>query len=110
AYRTDFAIFGVLAILFLQSTILQFSLASHMMHHYSVGSVAIQSVGKLIAYGLIALFGVMTLRAAILADIAAYACGNAFLWTVYRRTLTPGLVPQLEPSERKRLRRYAVYN
>ena len=39
-YRADFAVFGVLIILFLQSTILQLSLASHMMHEYSVGSVA----------------------------------------------------------------------
>jgi O-antigen/teichoic acid export membrane protein len=110
AYRIDFAIFGILAILFLQSTILQFSLASHMMHHYSVGSVAIMSVVKLLAYLTITLFGVMTLRTAILADIAAYACGNAFLWTVYSRSLTPGIVPQIEASERKRLVRYALFN
>ena len=49
-YRPDFAVFGVLVILFLQSTILQLSLASHMMHQYSVGSVAAMSVGKLLAY------------------------------------------------------------
>src|ERR1700677_3276410 len=54
-YRGDFAIFGVLMILFLQSTILQLSLASHMMHQYSVGSVAAMSVGKLLAYGSITL-------------------------------------------------------
>ncbi len=112
-YRADFAIFGILAILYLQSIILQLSLASHMLHRYSVGSVAAMSVGKLIAYLLIVHFATLTLRAAILADIAAYAVSYAFLVTVHRRLrpaapAIPGL--QVEPAERKRLGRYAVFN
>ena len=112
-YRPDFAIFGVLIILFLQSTILQLALASHMMHQYSVGSVAVMSVGKLLAYGAISLFGTLTLRAAILADIAAYGMGYILLSIAYRRLKSKegrrgGF--HLDATERKRLTRYAVYN
>jgi len=108
-YRVDFAIFGVLAVLSLQSIVLQLSLASHMQHHYSVGSVAIASVGKLFAYLAIALFATMTLRAAILADIGAYGAGYIFLFIVHRR-LQKDVSPRLEASERRRLGRYALYN
>lgn len=112
-YRPDFAIFGVLIILFLQSTILQLALASHMMHQYSVGSVAAMSVGKLLAYVLITLFGALTLRAAILADIGAYALGYILLSVAYRRLKSKEEQARgfhLEASERKRLARYALYN
>jgi O-antigen/teichoic acid export membrane protein len=53
-YRAAFASFSLLALLFFQSRILQLSLASHMLHRYSVGSIAILSVVKLIVYGLFA--------------------------------------------------------
>ena len=112
-YRADFAIFGVLIILFLQSTILQLALASHMMHQYSVGSVAAMSVGKLLAYGAITLFGTLTLRAAILSDIGAYALGYLLLSIAYRRLKGKDEQARgfhLDAAERKRLRRYAVYN
>ena len=49
------------------------------MHQYSVGSVAAMSVGKLLAYVAITVFGTLTLRAAILADIAAYGLGYILL-------------------------------
>jgi O-antigen/teichoic acid export membrane protein len=112
-YRADFAIFGVLMILFLQSTILQLSLASHMMHQYSVGSVAAMSVGKLIAYVSITLLGALTLRAAILADIGAYGVGYILLLIANRRLgsqTAQQKSSRLEASERKRLTRYAVFN
>jgi len=112
-YRTDFAVFGVLIILYLQTIILQLSLASHMMHQYSVGSVAAMSVGKLLAYLAITVFGSLTLRSAILADIAAYGVGYMLLSVAHwrLRTKTPqstGL--HLDASERRRLTRYAVFN
>jgi O-antigen/teichoic acid export membrane protein len=112
-YRADFAVFGVLIILFLQSTILQLALASHMMHQYSVGSVAAMSVGKLLAYGAITLFGTLTLRAAILADIGAYGLGYILLSIAYRRLKSKEEQARgfhLDASERKRLTRYALYN
>jgi O-antigen/teichoic acid export membrane protein len=112
-YRMDFAIFGVLVILFLQSIILQLSLASHMMHQYSVGSVAATSVGKLLTYLAITIFGTLTLRAAILADIAAYGLGYILLAVAHwrlGRNVPPASGFHLEASERKRLSRYAVFN
>jgi O-antigen/teichoic acid export membrane protein len=111
-YRPDFAIFGVLIILFLQSTILQLSLASHMMHQYSVGSVAAVSVGKLLVYVAITVFGTLTLRAAICADIAAYGLGYILLSIAQRRLRTTAPRPaafHLEAAERKRLARYALF-
>ncbi|HEX4052486.1 MAG TPA: lipopolysaccharide biosynthesis protein [Steroidobacteraceae bacterium] len=111
--RVDFAIFGVLAILYLQSFVLQYSLASRMLHRYSVGSVAVISVGKLIAYAGICALGSLTLRGAITADIAAYAAGCAVLLVARRREGT-GTTREVEsrpdPGERRRLVRYAVFN
>ena len=111
-YRVDFAIFGVLIVLFLQSNILQLNLASHMMHQYSVGSVAAMSAGKLFAYVAITEFGTLTLRAAILADIAAYGLGYILLSFALRRLRANASQADfhLEASERKRLTRYAVFN
>jgi O-antigen/teichoic acid export membrane protein len=112
-YRADFAVFGILIILYLQANILQLSLASHMMHEYSVGSVAAMSVGKLLTYLAITVFGTLTLRSAILADIAAYSLGYILLSIAYWRLRSNA--PQaagfhLEASERKRLTHYAVFN
>ena len=112
-YRTDFAVFGVLIILYLQTAILQLSLASHMMHQYSVGSVAVMSVGKLLAYLAITVYGSLTLRSAILADIAAYGAGYMVLSVAHwrLRTKTPQATElHLDASERRRLTRYAVFN
>ncbi|MGH8277604.1 MAG: hypothetical protein ACRETH_13015, partial [Steroidobacteraceae bacterium] len=53
AYRADFALFGILVVLSLQSLILQLSLAAHMLHIYSVGSMAALAIAKLVAYSLI---------------------------------------------------------
>ena len=84
-----------------------------MMHQYSVGSVAATSVGKLLAYVAITVFGTLTLRAAILADIAAYGLGYIILsiarWRL-RRNAPQASGFHLDASERKRLTRYAVFN
>ncbi|HEY7975133.1 MAG TPA: lipopolysaccharide biosynthesis protein [Ktedonobacterales bacterium] len=109
-HRVDFVIFGLLAVLYLQSIVLQLSLASHMQHHYSVGSVAIAAVVKLAAYLAIVRFSTMTLRAAIIADIAAYGAGYIFLWLAHRRLQQSASTPHLDGQERKRLGRYALYN
>jgi O-antigen/teichoic acid export membrane protein len=112
-HEADFAIFGVLCVLYLQSTVLQLSLASHMLHHYSVGSAAAISVTKLIAYLAIVAFATLTLRAAVLADIAAYGVGYALLAIVNLKLAAPasGASPfRLPTPERKRLLRYALVN
>jgi len=112
-YRVDFAIFGVLVVLYLQSIILQLSLSSHMLHHYSIGSVATISIGKLLGYLAIAVFSTLTLRAAILADIAAYGIGYALLVVVQWRLPTePAAAAPVSftAGDRRRLTRYAIYN
>jgi O-antigen/teichoic acid export membrane protein len=84
-----------------------------MMHQYSVGSVAATSVGKLLAYLAITVFGSLTLRWAILADIAAYGIGYLVLLVAHCRirTKTPQATAfYLDRSERRRLTRYAVLN
>ncbi|MGH8209500.1 MAG: lipopolysaccharide biosynthesis protein [Steroidobacteraceae bacterium] len=113
AYRADFALFGILVVLSLQSLILQLSLAAHMLHIYSVGSMAALAIAKLVAYTLITSFGDLTLRTAIVADSVAYGVCYVFLVVVHRR-LRP--VEPLAPSshlasgERRRLTRYAIFN
>lgn len=113
AYRADFAWFALLVVLYLQSLILQYSLAAHMLHIYSVGSMAALSVVKLVAYTSMSAYGELTLRSAILADTLAYALTYLLLVIVHQRTrdaAAAGSATSLDAPERKRLTRYAVYN
>jgi O-antigen/teichoic acid export membrane protein len=112
-YRADFAIFSVLILVYFQINILQFSLASNMLHQYSVGSVAILSIGRLAAYLTMASFGELTLRNAILADTFSYGLAYAFLAVAHRRVRhdhnesmaqTPGA------DELRRLKRFAGFS
>src|ERR1700730_15573156 len=82
-YRSMFAIFSFLILLQFQSRILQLALGSHMMHRYSVGSMTMLSVVKLVAYGALYVLHKLTLEAPILADILAYACAYASLRVIY---------------------------
>ena len=111
--RSNFELFTLVVILYSQTIILQSSLASHMLQGYSVGSVAVLSIAKLVSYLLVWQFFVFTLRAAIIADIGSYACGWIFLSAAHWRFCRPkpgegDYHPQ--PSELKRLRRYAIAN
>ena len=111
-YRTIFAIFCVLILLHFQTQILQLTMAAHMLHRYSVGSVALLSFGKLISYSALALAGAMTLRTVIYADTAAYIVIYVFLRVMYARhsaaTVSTNFRPT--PAERKRLLRYGLFN
>jgi O-antigen/teichoic acid export membrane protein len=112
-YRNQFLMFCVLVLLYFQTQILQLTMAAHMQHRYSVGSVAMLSYGKLICYSALALAGALTLRNAILADTIAYAAIYVFLRTVYFRQCagnlsTEGYKPTAE--QRKRLIRYGLFN
>jgi O-antigen/teichoic acid export membrane protein len=49
-YRPEFELFSVLVLLHFQVNILQLTLASHMLHRFSVGSTSVLSGGKLLAY------------------------------------------------------------
>jgi O-antigen/teichoic acid export membrane protein len=112
-YRVEFEILCILVILHFQSQILQLSMASHMLHRYSVGSVAMLSLGKLLWYSGLAAAGALSLRTALCADTIAYAVVYAFLRIAYQRHCAAGASAEVfrpSPAERKRLIKYAAYN
>jgi O-antigen/teichoic acid export membrane protein len=111
--RPEFAMFCLLIMLHFQTQILQMTMAAHMLHRYSVGSIAILSYGKLIGYSFLAFAGILTLRTAIIADTISYAAIYVFLQIMYRRRCIADLpagtyVPARE--ERRRLIRYGLFN
>ncbi|MEA3150918.1 MAG: hypothetical protein QOD56_1857, partial [Gammaproteobacteria bacterium] len=113
SYRNQFLFFCVLILIYFQTQILQLTMAAHMLHRYSVGSVAMLSYGKLIWYSALALGGILTLRNAIYADTLAYLTIYVFLRIMYRRQCAARGAPDTfkpSPEERKRLMRYALYN
>lgn len=112
-YRVEFAMFGVLILLQFQSRILQLSLASHMLHRYSAGSLAVLPLVKLVVYLALAWAGAFSLQAAIVADTLAYATAYVFLSRAHRaHCAAPGGAPAYAPDggERKRLFRYGLFN
>lgn len=112
-YRVEFEILCILVILHFQSQILQLSMASHMLHRYSVGSIAMLSFGKLLWYSGLAAAGALSLRTALCADTIAYAIVYIFLRLAYRRHRDSEATAEVfkpSPAERKRLIKYAVYN
>lgn len=112
-YRIQFAYFSILLLIHFQAQILQLSLASHMLHRYSVGSVAVLSVGKLFAYTLMFWMGVFTLPRAIFADTAAYALAYMFLRGIYRTHCLrrePRSTYRPAKTERSRMLRYGLLN
>src|SRR6476660_5997457 len=108
-YRAEFALFCLLVLLHFQASILQLSLASHMLHRFSVGSMAALAVVKLIAYSLFAWRGSLTLDRAILTDTIAYAVAYVLMRIAYYllSARTRGfLLFGPATTERKRLLRY----
>lgn len=113
AYRIEFSIFCLLILLYFQTQILQLSLASHMLHRFSVGSIAIISIGKLVGYMALTVLGLLTLRSAIWVDIGSYAAAYGFMTLVYRRYCTPpvgALAYTPQPAEHRRMIRYGLFN
>jgi len=112
-YRAEFVVFCLLVLLHFQAGILQLSLAAHMLHRYSVGSIAIVAIVKLIAYCLLWWRDTFTLQHAIIADTVAFGVAYAFMLLAYRR-LCVGAAPRgrYRPVlvERRRLLRYGVFN
>jgi O-antigen/teichoic acid export membrane protein len=112
-YRTEFTLFSVLVLVHFQLGILQLTLASHMLHRFSVGGNSVLSGGKLVAYALLLAFHAMTLRNVILTDTCAYAL--AYLWLKGAHLRYCGIPRGTAPyrptaPERRRLLRYAFYN
>jgi O-antigen/teichoic acid export membrane protein len=111
--RDNFLLFSVVVLLYFQTSLLQSSLASHMLQTYSVGSVALLAVAKLAAYSAISRWFPFTVRAAVMADLASYALVYFFLMQAHLRHCR--VPPQArgyrpDPVERKRLLRYAIAN
>ncbi|MCP5328977.1 MAG: oligosaccharide flippase family protein [Steroidobacteraceae bacterium] len=109
----DFLLFATVLLLYFQTNILQFALSANMLHQYSIGSIAVISVTKLVAYSALSLSGSLTLQWAIGADLIAYGLAYAFLAIMYRRRVVSqagGTVDALPDGERSRLTRYATYN
>jgi O-antigen/teichoic acid export membrane protein len=112
-YRAEFVLFSVLVLLHFQLNILQLTLASHMLHRFSVGSASILSSTKLLAYLALYAFHAMTLKNVILADTLAYALAYACMQLAHIRycALPNGTAPYRPTTpERRRLFRYAFYN
>lgn len=112
-YREPFAAFAVLLILHFQSQILILSLASHMLHRFSVGAMTMLAFGKLIGYLVMRYAGGFSLIHAIIADTIAYGCIYVFLRIVYRRRCVPQDMkePYRPPAaERRRMLKYGLYN
>jgi O-antigen/teichoic acid export membrane protein len=112
-YRAEFVIFCALVLLHFQAGILQLSLASHMLHRFSVGSIAIIALVKLGAYGLLARVNAFSLENAIIADAIAFAAAYVFLLRAHRAfcAMAPTPAPyRPDPPERRRLVRYGIFN
>lgn len=112
-YRGEFVVLCLLALLHFQARILQLSLASHMLHRYSVGSLAVLAIVKLVAYTGLAALESLTLVNALLADMAGFALAYASMFRAYRRHCVPPEQDRTyrpEPTERRRLLRYGVFN
>jgi O-antigen/teichoic acid export membrane protein len=105
--------FCVLILVYFQTQILQLTMAAHMLHRFSVGSIAMLSYSKLILYSALALGGILNLRNAIYADTIGYLIVFMFLRVMYRRRCAVHVPPEpYKPTleERRRLFRYALYN
>lgn len=112
-YRGEFLVLCLLALLHFQARILQLSLASHMLHRYSVGSLAVLAIVKLAAYTGLAALGSLTLVNALLADVAGFALAYASMFRAYRRYCVPterDRAYRPDPMERRRLLRYGIFN
>ena len=112
AYKADFELFTFLVLVHFQLNVLQLTLASHMLHRFSVGAMSILSGAKLAYVALTVLHG-MTLRNVIFADTLAYVLAYVCLKGAHLRYCgVPAGTPAFRPSasERRRLTRYAFYN
>ena len=112
-YKVDFVIFCVLMFFFFQSRILQMTLAAHMLHRFSVGSMLVMSLAKLAIYGALFWMERFTLRNAIYAEIAAMMLAYASLkWAHFRYCRLQGQLQAQRPTpeDRKRMLRYAFFN
>ena len=111
AHLRDFELFSVVVMLYFQTLLLQSSLASHMLQKFSVGSIAVFSLSKLVGYSVIIRYFEFSLPAAILADTIAYILSYVLLAAAYLHYCSANGADrayQPDPAERRRLFRYSV--
>jgi O-antigen/teichoic acid export membrane protein len=111
-YRAEFMLFGILVTLHFQGRILQFSMASHMLHRFSMGSLTVLAVSKLAAYAIFFALGGITLTQAVLADVVAYGIMFLTLKYLHRKHCEPVEREAYQPprEEVRRWVRYGFYN
>jgi len=112
-YRAEFALFCLLVLICFQARIMQMSLAAHMLHRFSVGSMAMLAVVKLIAYCALVWQDALNIQNAILAETAGFGIAYALMLGAYRRNCLAGEQTgkyRPDKSERRRLLRYAFFN
>jgi O-antigen/teichoic acid export membrane protein len=112
-YRGDFLLFSPLVLLYFQGRILEFALASHMLHRYGVGSNIVSSVSKLLAYATLATLHALTLQSAIVVDTVAYGLAYLFMRHAYRRHAAEEVIASAgrpPTAQRRRMLSYALYN
>jgi O-antigen/teichoic acid export membrane protein len=112
-YRAEFVLLCALVLLHFQAGILQLSLASHMLHRFSVGSIAVIAVVKLSAYAMLAWTNAFSLENAIIADTVAFAVAYVILLRAHRAHCAVAATSapyRPDPAERRRLMRYGIFN
>jgi O-antigen/teichoic acid export membrane protein len=111
-YRAEFAFFCLLVLLFFQSRILQLALAGRMLHRYSVGSMAVLAIVKLVAYVVLTWQESLTVRNAILAETLGFGIAYLSMLGAYRRHCLAGRESGYspDPEEKRRLFRYGLFN
>ncbi|MGA2364391.1 MAG: lipopolysaccharide biosynthesis protein [Steroidobacteraceae bacterium] len=112
-YRLQFAWFSLIVILYFQVQILALSLASHMLHRFSVGAIALLSIARLMGYLVMLHYAAFSLNHAIVVDTAAYAIVYIFMRTIYLRRCAPAHdapAYKIPAEERKRMFRYGLFN
>jgi len=112
-YRWQFMMFCFIVLLHFQVNIHQISLASHMLHRFSVGMLAAMALTKLVAYSVLAALGRLDLETAILADTLGYGVAWVGLRYAHRKQCpAPEGVQQFrfDTKERRRLMRFGFFN
>jgi O-antigen/teichoic acid export membrane protein len=111
-YRADFMIFAVFLVIYFQASILQLTLSAHMLHRFSMGSMAVQNITKVVLYAGLLLTHRLTLDNAIAIDAFTSAIQWLFMHIAYRRNCLPKVAAYTKPpaAEKKRMLRYGLLN
>jgi O-antigen/teichoic acid export membrane protein len=113
ALRFEFALFGLVILLHFQASIVRASMSAHMQNGAAVALTVVLSVVKLVGYLALGSSGELTLTNAILVDATGYALMYLAMRIVHARRCEPAERSgdaHRDPTERRRLGRYALFN